>query len=56
MAKERIDLRDKLRAHKFEFDLLQEIPCSKEENKKYQELLNVSFQAATRKHFLYLMP
>jgi len=39
MAQERIDLRKKLQEHKFEFGLLQKIPCSKEENKSYQELL-----------------
>ena len=39
MAKEKINLRDELRSHKFEFDLLQKIPCTKQENKKYQKLL-----------------
>lgn len=39
MAKGKINLRDKLRAHKFEFDLLQKIPCTKQENKEYQQLL-----------------
>ena len=39
MAKEKINLRDELRSHKFEFDLLQKIPCSKQENKEYQNLL-----------------
>ena len=39
MAKEKINLRDELRAHKFEFDLLQKIPCTKQENKEYQQLL-----------------
>ncbi len=39
MAKEKINLRDELRAHKFEFDLLQKIPCTKQENKEYQKLL-----------------
>ncbi len=39
MAKEKINLRDELRAHKFEFDLLQRIPCTKQENKEYQKLL-----------------
>ena len=39
MAKEKIDLREELRYHKFEFGLLQKIPCSKEENKEYQQLL-----------------
>lgn len=39
MAKEKIDLRDELRSYKFEFDLLKRIPCSKQENKEYQKLL-----------------
>lgn len=39
MAKEKIDLREELRLYKFDFDLLQKIPCSKQENKKYQKLL-----------------
>ncbi len=39
MAKEKINLRDELRAHKFEFGLLQKVPCSKQENKEYQNLL-----------------
>lgn len=39
MAKEKIDLKRELRAYKFEFDLLQEIPCSKQENKSYAKLI-----------------
>lgn len=39
MAREKINLRDDLRAHKFEFDLLQKIPCSRQENKEYEKLL-----------------
>ena len=39
MAKEKINLRDKLRSHKFEFNLLQKTPCTKQEKKKYQKLL-----------------
>ena len=39
MAKEKINLRDELRAHKFEFDLLQKIPRTKQENTEYQQLL-----------------
>ena len=35
MAKEKINLREELRLYKFDFDLLQKIPCSKQENKKY---------------------
>ena len=39
MAKEKINLREELRLYKFDFDLLQKIPCTKQENKKYQKLL-----------------
>lgn len=39
MPKEIINLRDELRSYKFEFDLLQKIPCSKQENKNYENLL-----------------
>ena len=39
MAKEKINLLDKLRSYKCEFDILQEIPCSKEENEEYQKIL-----------------
>ena len=39
MAKEKINLRDELRAYKFDFNLLQKIPCSKQENKEYHKLL-----------------
>ncbi len=39
MARKKINLRDKLRAHKFEFNLLQKIPCSEQENKEYKKLL-----------------
>ncbi len=39
MAKDKINLRDELRSYKFEFDLLQKTPCSKQENKEYQKLL-----------------
>ena len=39
MVKEKINLRDELRSHKFEFDLLQKIPCTKQENTEYQKLL-----------------
>ena len=39
MAKEKINLRDELQSYKFEFDLLQKIPCTKQENKEYQKLL-----------------
>lgn len=35
MAKQKIDIRQKLRSYKFEFDLLQKIPCTKEENAAY---------------------
>ena len=39
MANEKKNLRKELRAYKFKFDLLQKIPCDKEENKKYQKLV-----------------
>ncbi len=39
MAKKIIDLREKLRKHKFEFGILQEIDCTENENKGYEELL-----------------
>ena len=39
MPKEKINLRDELRSYKFEFDLLQKIPCSEQENEEYQKLL-----------------
>ena len=39
MAKEKINLRDELREHKFEFDLLQKIPCTKQQNKEYRQML-----------------
>lgn len=32
-------LRDALRSYRFEFNLLQKVPCSKQENKEYQKLL-----------------
>ena len=38
MAKENINLRNELRLYKFNFDLLQKIPCSKKDNKKYEKL------------------
>ena len=39
MAKEKINLRNELRLYKFDFDLLQKIPCSKKDNKKYEKIL-----------------
>lgn len=39
MAKEKTNLRNELRLYKFDFDLLQKIPCSKKDNKKYEKLL-----------------
>lgn len=39
MGKEKINLRNELRLYKFDFDLLQKIPCSKKDNKKYEKLL-----------------
>lgn len=39
MAKEIKDLREELCDYKYEFDLLQRIPCTNEENKQYQRIL-----------------
>ena len=39
MAKQKIDIKQKLRSYKFDFDLLQKIPCTQEENKAYLDLL-----------------
>lgn len=39
MAREKNNLRDALINYKYEFDLLQKISCTKEENEKYQRLL-----------------
>jgi len=38
MAKEKKDLRKELRSYKFDFDLLQKIPCTRQENKEYKQL------------------
>ena len=32
-------IRDELRSYRFEFDLMQKIPCSKQKNKEYEALL-----------------
>ena len=39
MAKEKVDLRWELLEYKEQFDLIQKIPCTKEENKAYTQLL-----------------
>ena len=39
MAKEKVDLRLELLDYKEQFDLIQKIPCTKEENKAYTQLL-----------------
>lgn len=39
MSKEIINLREELMAYRFEFDVLQKVPCSKQENKEYKEYL-----------------
>ncbi len=39
MDEKKVDLREALREYKFKFDLLQKIPCTKEENKVYAKLL-----------------
>lgn len=36
---EKIDLRNTLRDYRFDFDLLQKIPCSKQENAEYEKIL-----------------
>ena len=36
------DLQNELLSYRFEFDLLQKIPCSKEDNKKYQKAFKES--------------
>ena len=41
MAKGKINLREELHEYKLEFDLLQKIPCTKQENEEYQKLLEV---------------
>ena len=42
MAKQKIDIKQKLRSYQFEFDLLQKIPCTKEENSAYLTLLKAN--------------
>lgn len=39
MFKGRINLKEELEGYRFEYDLLQSIPCSSQENKEYQQLL-----------------
>ena len=39
MAKEKINLKKELQSYRFDFNLWQKIPCSKEDNKKYEQLL-----------------
>ena len=38
MAKDKINIKKRIRDYKYQFDLLQKIPCSKEENKRYAQL------------------
>ena len=40
MAKVKTDLREELKDYKFEFEIRQRIPCSKQENEEYQKTLN----------------
>lgn len=40
MEQEKNYLRDEIVTYKLDFGLLQKIPCTKEENKKYEDLLN----------------
>ena len=39
MAKERKDLKKELRSYRFTFDLVQKIPCTKQENTQYAKLV-----------------
>ena len=39
MGKATVNLREKLQEHKYEFDLLQKIPCTKKENEEYKQML-----------------
>ncbi len=39
MQKGKVDLREELQKHKFEFNLLQRIPCSKQEIEEYRKIL-----------------
>ncbi len=39
MADNKINLRKRLTEYKMDFDLLEKIPCSQEENKEYEQLL-----------------
>ena len=39
MAKQRKDLAEELRSYRFAFDLMQKIPCTKQENTQYAKLV-----------------
>ena len=39
MAKEKKDLREELQNFKYDFDVLQKIPCTEKENKEYKQLV-----------------
>lgn len=39
MAKEKVDLKKQIESYKYDFGLLQKISCTKEENKKYKEIV-----------------
>ena len=39
MAKQIVDLKEEMRAYRFEIGLLQKVPCTKLENKKYRQIL-----------------
>ena len=39
MAKEKEDLKKRIESYKYDFGLLQKISCTKEQNKKYKELI-----------------
>ena len=40
MAKEKVDLKERIESYKYDLGILQKISCTKEENKKYKELIN----------------
>ena len=40
MAKEKKDLREELQNFKYDFDILQKIPCTEKENKEYKQLIH----------------
>ena len=53
MATEMKDLRKELEMLKYENDLLQKIPCTKQENKAYEQLLKSGGKLPEGVHILY---